>query len=148
MKQLWDQNICIILNLKYYIEKQKLVNKNKKDVYINLVKEFDEKKLHFEIMDLPEINRINKIKKHIEKIKNEIVQLKKNEVKRITKCFIENDYEEKYHVNIETVLAALIGEDAKDTEMNKYNLNKKNYITKLKKIRFFDHDHIKKISPS
>ena len=96
-------------------------------------------------MDLPEINRINKIKKHIEKIKNEIVQLKKNEVKRITKCFIENDYEEKYHVNIETVLAALIGEDAKDTEMNKYNINKKNYITKLKKIRFFDHEHIRKI---
>ena len=134
--------------LKIEKQKQKLVNKNKKDVYRNLVKEFDEKKLHFEIMDLPEINRINKIKKHIEKIKNEIVQLKKNEVKRITKCFIENDYEEKYHVNIETVLAALIGEDAKDTEMNKYNLNKKNYITKLKKIRFFDHDHIKKISPN
>jgi hypothetical protein len=134
--------------LKIEKQNQKLVNKNKKDVYRNLVKEFDEKKLHFEIMDLPEINRINKIKKHIEKIKNEIVQLKKNEVKRITKCFIENDYEEKYHVNIETVLAALIGEDAKDTEMNKYNLNKKNYITKLKKIRFFDHDHIKKISPS
>ena len=134
--------------LKIEKQNQKLVNKNKKDVYRNLVKEFDEKKLHFEIMDLPEINRINKIKKHIEKIKNEIVQLKKNEVKRITKCFIENDYEEKYHVNIETVLAALIGEDAKDTEMNKYNLNKKNYITKLKKIRFFDHDHIKKISPN
>ena len=134
--------------LKIEKQKQKLVNKNKKDVYRNLVKEYDEKKLHFEIMDLPEINRINKIKKHIEKIKNEIVQLKKNEVKRITKCFIENDYEEKYHVNIETVLAALIGEDAKDTEMNKYNLNKKNYITKLKKIRFFDHDHIKKISPN
>ena len=134
--------------LKIEKKNQKLVNKNKKDVYRNLVKEFDEKKLPFEIMDLPEINRINKIKKHIEKIKNEIVQLKKNEVKRITKCFIENDYEEKYHVNIETVLAALIGEDAKDTEMNKYNLNKKNYITKLKKIRFFDHDHIKKISPN
>ena len=37
----------------------------------------------------------NKVKKHIEKIKKDIVELKKNEIKRISKCFIENDYEEK-----------------------------------------------------
>ena len=133
------------LYLKIKKQKKKLVNKNQKDVYRNLVKEFEEKKHQFEIIDLPELNKINKIKKHIEKIRDDIIQLKKNEVKRITKCFIENDYEEKFHTNIETVLAALIGEDAKDTEMNKYNINKKNYITKLKKIRFFDHEHIRKI---
>ena len=133
------------LYLKIKKQKKKLVNKNQKDVYRNLVKEFEEKKHQFEIIGLPELNKINKIKKHIEKIRDDIIQLKKNEVKRITKCFIENDYEEKFHTNIETVLAALIGEDAKDTEMNKYNINKKNYITKLKKIRFFDHEHIRKI---
>ena len=133
------------LYLKIKKQKKKLVNKNQKDVYRNLVKEFEEKKHQFEIIDLPELNKINKNKKHIEKIRDDIIQLKKNEVKRITKCFIENDYEEKFHTNIETVLAALIGEDAKDTEMNKYNINKKNYITKLKKIRFFDHEHIRKI---
>ena len=63
---------------------------------------------------------------------------------RIFKCFIENNYEEKFNTNIETVLSALIGTDAKDTEMNKYNVVKKNYISKLKKIRFFDHEHISK----
>ena len=118
---------------------------NKKNVYIELVKEFEKKNLQFEITNLPEVNRINKVKKHIEKIKKDIVELKKNEIKRISKCFIENDYEEKYHTNIETVLAALIGIDAKDTEMNKFNLNKKDYLSKLKKIRFFDHEHIRKI---
>ena len=122
-----------------------LVNENKKDVYRELVKEFEKKNLQFEIANLPEINRINNVKKHIEKIKNDIIQLKQNEIKRISKCFIENDYEEKFHTNIETVLSALIGSDAKDTEMNKYNTNKKNYIAKLKKIRFFDHEHIRKI---
>ena len=118
---------------------------NKKNVYTELVKEFEKKNLQFEITNLPEVNRINKVKKHIEKIKKDIVELKKNEIKRISKCFIENDYEEKYHTNIETVLAALIGIDAKDTEMNKFNLNKKDYLSKLKKIRFFDHEHIRKI---
>ena len=118
---------------------------NKKNVYTELVKEFEKKNLQFEITNLPEVNRINKVKKHIEKIKKDIIELKKNEIKRISKCFIENDYEEKYHTNIETVLAALIGIDAKDTEMNKFNLNKKDYLSKLKKIRFFDHEHIRKI---
>ena len=126
-------------------ENNVLANENKKDVYRDLVKEFEEKNLQFEIMNLPEVNRINNVKKHVEKIRDDIIQLKKNEIKRISKCFIENNYEEKYHTNIETVLSALIGTDAKDTEMNKYNTHKKNYIAKLKKIRFFDHEHIRKI---
>ena len=122
-----------------------LVSENKKDVYRDLVKEFEEKNLQFELCNLPEVTRINNVKKQVEKIKEDIIQLKKNEIKRIFKCFIENNYEEKYHTNIETVLSALIGSDAKDTEMNKYTTNKKNYIAKLKKIRFFDHEHIRKI---
>lgn len=126
-------------------ENNGLVNENKKDVYRDLVKEFEEKNLQFELMNLPEVNRINNVKKHVEKIRNDIILLKKNEIRRISKCFIENNYEEKYHTNIETVLSALIGTDAKDTEMNKYNTHKKNYIAKLKKIRFFDHEHIRKI---
>ena len=164
-------------------ENNVLANENKKDVYRDLVKEFEEKNLQFEIMNLPEVNRINNVKKHVEKkiknyseleklleeekdqnivkkLKDNLLQfksndeeeqkkinanLKKEEIKRISKCFIENNYEEKYHTNIETVLSALIGTDAKDTEMNKYNTHKKNYIAKLKKIRFFDHEHIRKI---
>ena len=127
------------------IESNETENENKKNIYVDLVKEFEEKNLQLEITKLPEINRINNVKKHIEKIKKEIIELKKNEIKRISKCFIENNYEDKYHTNIETVLTALIGIAAKDTAMNKFNLDKKNYLSKLKKIRFFDHEHIRKI---
>ena len=127
------------------IESNETENENKKNIYVDLVKEFEEKNLQLEITKLPEINRINNVKKHIEIIKKEIIELKKNEIKRISKCFIENNYEDKYHTNIETVLTALIGTDAKDTAMNKFNLDKKNYLSKLKKIRFFDHEHIRKI---
>ena len=134
----------LLFNMKKQQTKE-LVNENKKDIYRDLVKEFEEKNLQFEITNLPEINKINNVKKHVEKIKNDIIRLKQNEIKRISKCFIENNYEEKYHTNIETVLSALIGTDAKDTELNKYNTLKKNFIAKLKKIRFFDHEHIRKI---
>ena len=94
---------------------------------------------------MPEVLYINNIRKHIEQIESDIIELKKREIQRIYKCFIEFDYENKFHTTIETVLSALIGIDAKDTEMNKYNIIKKDYISSLKKIRFFDHEHIRKI---
>ena len=126
-------------------ESNETENENKKNIYADLLKEFEEKNFQLEIMNLPELSRINNVKKHIEKIRKDIIELKKNEIKRISKCFIENNYEDKYHTNIETVLTALIGTDAKDTAMNKFNIDKKNYLAKLKKIRFFDHEHIRKI---
>ena len=50
--------------------------------------------------------------------------MKKIEINKIYKCFIEKDNENIYHTNIDTVLAALIGLDEKDTEVNKkiYNI--------------------------
>ena len=132
-----------IINMKN--ESEKIEIENKKDIYKELVKEFEGKNLQFEIINLPEISYIKRIRKHIEQLESEIVELKQKEIQRIYRCFIEFDYENKYHTNIETVLSALIGIDAKDTEMNKYNTVKKDYITSLKKIRFFDHEHIRKI---
>ena len=65
--------------------------------------------------------------------------MKKIEINRIYKCFIEKDYENIYHTNIDSVLAALIGFDEKDTEIYKYNSVKKNYVTSIKQVRFFVH---------
>ena len=117
--------------LYYNVQKRSegIVSENKKDVYKDLVKEFADKNIDLELTNSPEVNKINNVKKLVEKIKNEIMELKRNEIKRIFKCFIENNYEEKFNTNIETVLSALIGTDAKDTEMNKYNVVKKNYIS-------------------
>ena len=131
--------------LKMKRDSQVLESENKKDVYKDLVKEFEEKNLQFEIINLPEIGYIREIKKHIHQIESDITEMKRKEIRRICRCFIEFDYENKFHTDIETVLSALVGIDAKDTEMNKYNVVKKEYITKLKKIRFFDHEHIRKI---
>ena len=144
-----SNNMPSMIKAKEYLkmkrDSQVLESENKKDVYKDLVKEFEEKNLQFEIINLPEIGYIREIKKHIHQIESDITEMKRKEIRRICRCFIEFDYENKFHTDIETVLSALVGIDAKDTEMNKYNVVKKEYITKLKKIRFFDHEHIRKI---
>jgi len=146
-----ENNNNLLLNKSkfYSIIKKKsddLVHGNKNDIYRILVKEFEKKNSKIEINNLPEINRINKVKEHIENIKKEILELKQNEIKRISKCFLEKNYEEKYHTNIETVLTAIVGADSKDTEMTKYNSVRKTHISELKKIRFFDYGHTRRIT--
>ena len=144
-----SNNMPSMITAKVYLKMRKdsqvLENENKKDVYKDLVKEFKEKNLQFELINLPEVGYIREIKKRIKQIEDEILEMKKKEIRRIYRCFIEFDYENKFHTNVETVLSALLGIDAKDTELNKYNVVKKEYITSLKKIRFFDHEHIRKI---
>ena len=144
-----NNNLLLNKSKLYSIIKKKsddLVHGNKNDIYRILVKEFEKKNSKIEINNLPEINRINKVKEHIENIKKEILELKQNEIKRISKCFLEKNYEEKYHTNIETVLTAIVGADSKDTEMTKYNSVRKTHISELKKIRFFDYGHTRRIT--
>ena len=95
------------------------------------------------IEKLAEISDIKNIRKTIKEIEDEIVILKKNEINRIFKEFIENDYQNKYHVPIDVVLAALIGEHGKNLEYNRFLRFKKEYFDKIKGIRFFDYSRNK-----
>ena len=97
-----------------------------------------------EIEKMPEAQIINKLKEEMDILKKEIDDLKQKEIKRIYNCFLEQNYEDKFHTNIETVLAALIGAEGKEEEINKYNSLKKNYISEIKRIRFFDHIYTRK----
>ena len=134
-----DKTLTVKAKINLRMEKDshvKEINK-KKYIYKELFEQLKENENKFEIINMPEILMIEKIQKKIDKIKKEIDELKSNEMKRIYKCFIEKNYENIYHIDIGTVLGALIGE-AKDTEINKYNLAKKTYVTSIKQIRFFD----------
>ena len=62
----------------------------------------------------------------------------RNEVLRITKEFLYNDYEKKHQVCIETILGALCGEQNKDEQLNFFYKFKKEYNDNLKKIEFFN----------
>ena len=79
------------------------------------------------------------LQKKIKNIENEIVELKNKEVIRIFKEFIENDYQNKYHVTIDVVLAALLGEHMKNIEVNKFAKFKKEYFENIKNIRFCEY---------
>ena len=92
-----------------------------------------------EIEKIDGMESIEKLQKNIKEVENEIVELKNKEILRIFKQFIENDYENKYQVSIDIVLAALFGEHTKNIEVNKYAKYKKEYIDNLKSIRFYEY---------
>ena len=61
----------------------------------------------------------------------------KNEILRIAKEFLYNDYEKKYQVCIETIVGALSCEEKRDEYLNIFYKLKKEYKDNLKKIEFF-----------
>ena len=143
-----DNNKSLSVKEKLILRKEKdtknLENEKKKDKYKDLINKFEGDKIKFEVINMPEIITIKKLEKQIQNIKEEISELKKNEIDRIIKCFIEKNYENIFHTDIETVLAALIGLDEKDTEVNRFNVAKRNYLSSIKQIRFYDHNYVSK----
>ena len=99
----------------------------------------DKKKNIINLNKLQGIDQIEELKSKIKEIENGISNLKKNEIHRLFKEFVENDYENKYHVKIDDVLAALLGEHNKNIEINKYSKYKKDYFDELKNIRFYQY---------
>jgi hypothetical protein len=71
------------------------------------------------------------------KMLNEIDILKKKEVKRITREFLENDYERRFNVPIEIVLSALVGEFNLNKEYEKQKIYRNEYIKNLKDCNFY-----------
>ena len=104
-----NNNKTLIVKEKLILKKEKEFkiseNEKKKEIYEDLVNQFKENdKKIFEIMNMSEIQIINKIQKKINKLKEEISEMKKIEINRIYKCFIEKDYENIYHTNIDTLI--------------------------------------------
>ena len=81
-----------------------------------------------DVFNLPSIESIGKLANRKEKIEKELKLLRKKEMLRLFKEFIENNYENKYHASIETVIAALVGELKKDKELVEFS--------KIKKVNF------------
>ena len=87
-----SNNLPSMITAKAYLkmkrDSQILKKKNKKDVYKDLVKEFEGKNLEFEIIKLPEVEYIREIKKKIKKLETDILELKKKKIRRIYRSFI------------------------------------------------------------
>ena len=94
-------------------------DKEKKN-FKEISKIFEIKKNNMNLENMQGMETIATFQKKIKSIENEIIEMKNKEIIRIFKQFIENDYKNKYHVSIDVVLAALVGEHMKNIEINKY----------------------------
>jgi hypothetical protein len=70
-------------------------------------------------------------------IEKYLKEIKKKEMKRLFKLLITNEYERKNEVHAEIVIAALVGENHRDKEIQAYTKLKKNYLDSIKKVEFF-----------
>ena len=61
----------------------------------------------------------------------------KNEILRLTKEFLLNNYEEKNKVCMDTIIGALFGDKHKDDMLNLVDIFKKENKDNLKKIEFY-----------
>ena len=127
-----------------YIKASETEEENKN---VNYLKEMQnltgQKKSEINFNKLKGIEKLEELKSKIKSIENEIFNLRKRETTRLFKEFVENDYENKYHVSIDIVLAALLGEHIKNIEINKYSKYKKEYLDELKFVRFYQYGHDK-----
>ena len=115
-------------------------NKEIKSTVLSLSKIFEKKeKNHFDIENMKEVKEINKLKKKIMLLNNQIEELKNNEVQRIFHEYVYNDYERVYHAPIEVVLGALIGEHSKNIQLNNYSVFRKGYLDEIRNIRFYEY---------
>ena len=110
-----------------------------KSAMSQISKILDKKKDELYFDKMPEINEINNFQKKIISLNKQLEEMKKKEIQRIFKEYTDNEYEKVYHAPIEIVLGALIGEHARNIQMNNYNIYKKGYLDELNTIRFFEY---------
>lgn len=73
-------------------------------------------KLDYESAEL--LKEIKILEKSEEEISNEIKTLKRNELNRVNREFLLNEYGRRFNVTQESVISALIGEDYTENEFN------------------------------
>ena len=110
-----------------------------KNTFKEILKFYEKRNNNYEIEKMEGMGRIEELQNKIKIIENEIIALKNKEIMRIFKQFVENDYQHRYHVTIDVVLAALLGEHMKNIEVNKFAKFKKEYLENLKNIRFYEY---------
>ena len=140
MKTFFQSNKHFNMNIN-----NKILNHNDEDDdFLNLTvrdvsKILEENDNGFDITKLPALDEINNLEKEIKEMENNISDNKKNEINRIFKEFIDNDYQNKYQTTIDVVLGSLFGESMRNKQVNKFNAFKKEYMDEMRNIRFYEY---------
>ena len=114
-------------------------NENEPNTFKDISKIIDKNTKNYKIEQVSGMNDIKNMQKKIKEIEIEIECLKREEIKRIFKEFIVNDYKNKYHVSVDVVLSALLGEHIKNIEIHKFAKFKREYIESIKNLRFYEY---------
>jgi hypothetical protein len=105
------------------LEKHSINNWDK--INIRKIEEFINKrdKVAEENGDL--INKIQGLQALYDKSRKELSQMKRNELNRIGREFLLNDYERRYKVSQNIIISAITGEDNTSTELARQNREQK-----------------------
>ena len=120
-----------------YIPQKKDKSNNEMTIkQINLMIQNSKKKLNDNVLSyVDKLEELNLQKKNIEL---ELINLKNNEMNRIFKEFMENDYQRRFDVIIDVVVAALVGSIKKHAELVKIAKKTRQYKEDMQQIRFFN----------
>ena len=103
----------------------------------NVIKKLDDEKKLKNKNELEDLEVYLQLKKLKECILKEIEILKKKEMNRIMREFLENDYERRFKVSFEIVLSALVGEYNMLRENEKQKNYKNEFLKKIKQTSFY-----------
>ena len=115
---------------------EKNINQNNVTIK-NIGNVLNEKNPYSKILENPIIQKISDLAAQSSEIEYEIIKMKRKELNRLFKEFFINDYQNKFHVVIETVIGALVGENKRDHEMVKYAKMKKDYFDNIRYIQYY-----------
>ena len=98
----------------------------------------DGKNPYSKILEDPSIQIISNLVEASNIIELDLINLRRAEMDRLFKEFFENNYEEKFKANLETVIGALVGENKRDIEMIRFYKMKREYNDNMKVVQFFN----------
>ena len=84
------------------------------------------------------MNYVVELEKVITDLKSNLFQSKQNELTRISKEFLVNDYERRFGVGIEKIISAIVGNDNSMSEMKRILKERKNYYQSLELCRNYN----------
>ena len=96
--------------------------------------EFKSKNIPYTIID--KYNKIEKLKYLLKNLIEQNDNKEKKEIQRLCKEFLNNNYQEKYQVSVETIMGALCGEEKKNEGINLFAKYQKEYKEGKKLIQF------------
>ena len=140
-------------SLKYHLFKKNTItepqfnfydNKNKIKLsdLENLYKNKNKKAINKELLEL--YNTRKEVENNYLIIKNDIENMVKKELERLSKCFYTEDYCSKYNIDQNSVISAIIGEEKSRNEMYKQKKEGEKYLNTLRKISILEKRLLKK----